>query len=349
MQRLNDRYSHPMSLTEVTPRLLPGISASAWRTVLQVVTWVTAASIIMPFAATIFHLGHGPIFDWFYPIFAAIALNYVAIFIAGARSKKEAAAGYTTLWRSHPTLPQLDQTTGALIRQAGQPYTKKADWKNGSNPTYEKDSSEITKPTLWQRLLPALPGWIGITVVILVSGAFGRLAEGVGQVVGLTISVSVLALAILANVIAAFVNRGRLARMRAVAPGDFVFLFASSKQFRSEAAALQWQGDVEGAFKPRGVSADRVGLTFWRGKPFEQAATLPWGRILSVQDDRLQNGNSWQPAVLISYKDEADDIQALPLANANADLAPLRSMPEVRWIASELNALRTGSPTKRVL
>jgi hypothetical protein len=338
-----------MTSTETTPQLLPGASASTWRTVLQVVSWVSAAAFILPVAARFFHLGHGSIVDWFYPAFAAIALTYVAIFISGARSKKEAAAGYTTLWRSHPTLPQLDQTTGALIRQAGKPYIKKADWKSGTNPTSEMTSSEIARPTLWQRLLPALPGWIGITVVIFVSAAFGRLAEGVGQVVGLTISVSLLALAIFANVIAAFVARGRLARMRAVAPGDFVFLFASSKQFRSEAAALQRHGEVEGAFKPRGVSANRVGLTFWQGKPFEQAATLPWGRILSVQDDRLQNGNSWQPSVLISYKDEADDIHALPLANANADLAPLRSMPGVRWIASELNGFRTGSSTTRVI
>jgi hypothetical protein len=62
-----------------------------------------------------------------------------------------------------------------------------------------------------------------------------------------------------------------------------------------------------------------------------------------IEEDRVPNGNSWLPAVLISYKDEAGDIQALPLANANADLAPLRSMPEVRSIASELSRLRTGA------
>jgi hypothetical protein len=338
-----------MSSTEVTPQLLPGVSASTWRTVLQIVSWVSAAAILVPLGGTIFRVIHGSVFNWFYPAFGAIALNYVVIFIAGTRSKKEVAAGYTTLWRSHPTLPQLDRTTGALIRQAGQPYMKKADWKDGGGPTNEMGWSETTKPTLWQRLLPALPGWIGIVALILASGTFGRLAQGVGQVVGITLSVSLLALAVLANGVAALVARERLARMRAAAPADFVFLFASSKQFRAEAAALGWKGEAQGGLKPRGVSANTVGLTFWRGKPFEQAATLPWGRIVSVQDDRLQNGNSWQPAVLISFKDEADDLRSFPLANANADLAPIRSMPEVRWIASKLNSFRTSSSTARVI
>jgi hypothetical protein len=304
---------------------------------------------LLPVVAVVFHLVRRSAFEWFYPAFASIALAYIAIFAAGARSKKEVAAGYATLWTSHPTVPQLDQATGALIRQAGQPYVKKSQWKSGSNPTYQKHSPEITKPTLWQRLLPALPGWIGVAAVILIAGAFGRLAEGAGQVVGLSISVSLLAFAILVNAIAALVARGRLARMRAAAPADFVFLFASSKQFREEAASLDWKGEAEGAFKPRGVSANTVGLTFWQGKPFEQASTLPWDRIVSVQDDRLQSGNTWQPAGLISYRDEADGIRAFPLSNANADLAPLRSMPEVRWIASKLNSLRTANSTARLI
>src|ERR1700685_2254231 len=113
-----------MSSTEVTPQLLPGVSAIIWRTVLQIVSWVSAAAIVVPFGGTIFRIIHGSVLVWFYPAFGAIALNYVAIFIGGARAKSEAAAGYTTLWRSHPTLPQLDRTTGAVIRQAGQPYIK---------------------------------------------------------------------------------------------------------------------------------------------------------------------------------------------------------------------------------
>jgi hypothetical protein len=337
------RYSHAMYSTDAQPQLLPGISGSVWKIVSRVIIWVLIAASIPPLIVTVAHLGHGTIFPWFYPAFAATGLTYVAIIAAGARSRKETAAGYTTLWRAHPTLPQLDRATGAVIREAGQPYVKKTDWKSGNSSNAQSFSSHILRPTLWRRLLPALPGWIAIAILILAAGLFGRIAQGLGQAVGISISVGLLAIVIIANGIAVLLARIRLQRMREIVPDDFVFLFGSSKQLRTQAATMGWQGGVAGSVKARAVSANRDGLTFWQDQPFLRAASLPWSRILSIQEDRVPNGNSWLPAVLISYKDEAGDIQALSLANANADLAPLRSMPEVRWIASKLSRLRTGA------
>jgi hypothetical protein len=74
-----------------------------------------------------------------------------------------------------------------------------------------------------------------------------------------------------------------------------------------------------------------------------------WSSVVSIQADRVSQDRTTLPSVLVSYRDETGGVHALQLANANADWLPLRSMPEVRWIASELNALRTANTTARIL
>ncbi len=111
--------------TDVGPQLLPGISASAWQSVLRVCFGIAAAAMVATSAITIFRRTSGVNFTWFIPVFVAYGLVYVGALVLSVRTKKEVAAGYTTLGRANPTLPQLNAKTGEIVRKAGEPYLER--------------------------------------------------------------------------------------------------------------------------------------------------------------------------------------------------------------------------------
>ena len=77
--------------------------------------------------------------------------------------------------------------------------------------------------------------------------------------------------------------------------------------------------------KPFGASADSSGITFWGGKAPSQFGTLPWSRVTSIQADRVATGNTWRPAILISYIADGGSLHAVELLGANADRAQIRT------------------------
>jgi hypothetical protein len=324
------------------------MSANAWRTLARVLFSVATPALLIGLAMTFLHLIHGANFFWFIPIFGLYCALFIVLFFATARAKKEVSAGYTTLWGADPELPQLDPGTGLLIRRPGEVYVKKADWKRATVPIAQP-AATLARPTLWQRLLPSLPSGLGLAALIIFSGIYGQLSNGFGPVIGTTISVGIPVLVILMNSIAILVARARLARLRAVVPHDFLFMFKSTRDFREGTSAMKWHGGVEGPSRTKGVSADTDGMTIWQGNPPVQGVAVLWSSVVSIQADRVSQDRTTLPSVLVSYRDETGGVHALQLVNANADWLPLRSMPEVRWIASELNALRTANITARIL
>jgi hypothetical protein len=328
-----------MNPTVDPPQLLPGVSASVWQTVLRVATGL-AAVVIIPLVVVqaLNPMNTSSLPPWIWPAIAGLAIVYLCRLATSLRTKKEAAAGYTTLWKAQPTLPQLDRSTGAVIREAGQPYVSKGDWQSGTGSVNTSVLPRLPEPTFLQRFLPSLPMWITSIVGLLVLNIFGK-----------WIALGFLGFLVIADVLVVIATSIRMRRVRSVAPGDFVFLFTVSKHFLPAATSLSWSGETDAAFIPRAVSANAEGLTFWQGSPFQLVASLQWPHIISIQVDRVSTGNTKQPAVLVSFTDAAGAIQSLPLAGAHTHLAPFRTMPEVRWIASELEKLRIGETSARLI
>jgi hypothetical protein len=344
-----------MSSTDTLPRLLPGPSAWWWAKAFTFPLYLFLALDLLFVLAQFIPPVRSVVLDEFFGPLAGLAVLVVVAaglaFLFNSRAqKRETAAGYTTLWRLHPTLPQLDSSTGATIRAAGAPYMKRSEWrKQSANGAQAPVASAVPRPTIARRLLPLIASILAPLVVavgVLVISNSPRGAEfGLTAWIGGGIFVIIAG----SNVVAALVARARLRQLRTVVPADFAFLFSSSRDFRLQAVTLDWHGGVEGPARFRGASANSAGLTFWQGKPPAEVATLPWKLVVSIQADNASRGNSSVPAVLVAYKDEAGDIQSLPLASPNASMLPTRSMSEARWIASELNQLRTGSTTAHLI
>ena len=105
--------------------MLPGRTAEAWgrplrllSTVLFLLTAVGAAAYFLTGATA------ETVPPWLFVVFASATLNAaVVIFVVLAGLLKaitESRAGYTTTGGAYPELPQLDSTTGKVLRQAGQ-------------------------------------------------------------------------------------------------------------------------------------------------------------------------------------------------------------------------------------
>jgi hypothetical protein len=334
--------------------LLPGVSAARWS---WVVLWLWLLSIAC------FIVGF--VFEFFPPLthvlpFGAFALIVPAVVITfGLRvgsltglphEKAETRAGYTTLRRKYPNLQQLDPKTGAVLRRAGEPYLPRSPFRRDRDDAHS--AAVVPRPTILRRIAPSLIGTVlAIAFAVVVYWVTGILNRG------LLTSLLVLALAAivfyaLAIGIGSIRVRRRLLRLQAASPGEFAFLFAPSNGFVS---SLQAVVSLDSTPDPRltrarAATASSTGIRFWQGEPPREVAALPWSRVISVQQDLVPFGRSSLPAVVIAFRDdEADEVVALPLMNAEANYLPLRSVAEVRWIVWELNQLRTSTTSARLI
>jgi hypothetical protein len=338
-----------MTSTDAQPDLVSGLPAQALARAFVAPLWTFFALDAFFALSQVVTPVRAAVLDPYFVVFAVVGgLDVVAAVLIALLSRRaqtrESAAGYTTLWRQHPTLPQLDSRSGAVIRAAGEPYRKRSDWRREPGGT---ESQIARRPSILRRVLP-------YGASLLVFAAFGIAlstqidSERRSSLAWIPWAITAIVIVIvLSNVIAALFARARLARLRGVAPNEFVFDFSSSADFRIQSLAMV--GAVEPPTGHVGVSANSVGLTFWHGSPLAIYAALPWSSVVSVQADVAKVANSSVPAVLLSYRDEAEDIQLLPLAGANTSLFQLRNMPEARWIASELDQLRTGTTSARLI
>ena len=105
--------------------MLPGLTAEHWSrplrllsTVLLLLTAVGAAAYFLTVATA------ETVPPWLYVVFISATLNAAVVtfvVLAGLlKAIKESKAGYTTTGGAYPELPQLDSTTGEVLRQAGQ-------------------------------------------------------------------------------------------------------------------------------------------------------------------------------------------------------------------------------------
>jgi hypothetical protein len=336
------------------PILLPGIAAGTWARIVNWAWIVSAALFVVGFAfeflGPLKHILPFPGFDLVIPGVVISLVLRVAAFASLPNEKAEVRAGYTTLPKKYANLEQLDPKTGAVLRAAGEPYIRR------SRRDRDGDSTSLVggtpRPSILRRMLPTLLGTVGSAVfLIVIYSVFGLLGNGRLAVI-LILLPCILLFYVVAYGIGSMRVRSTLLRLRAVAPTEFVFLFGSSPGL---VPALQALVPVDETPDPglrlsRQATASRSGITFWQGNPLHQTANLPWSKVIAVQQDTIAVGRSAYPSVVITYRDtEAEEVVALSLANAEANYLAIHSVAEARWIASELNQLRTSTTTARLI
>jgi hypothetical protein len=332
-----------MSSPRVDPQLAPGISADTWSRILTWSTWIGIAVLASAYLIQLLW-GSGHFTGGFFASYCAFIVYYLVLALATSlRSKREAAAGYTTLWRARPELVQLDSRTGALVRRAGAPYLPRPNrFRPARHEPHLLEIGSTRSPSIIQRL--GNIGWrtaillVGLVIVFIKAGWLG---VAHGMAFALT-CIGLLAFVAVITAVGAVVSRGRLARIRALAPDSFVFLFAVSADLRKGLGALGYVPATLEPLQNLGVSATPAGLTLWQENPPEDFAILPWASVLSVQRDSVSRSGARYRAVLVTFRDENGVIASITFSNANAQLLPLPPAAEAAWIVNELNQLRAS-------
>jgi hypothetical protein len=343
-----------MTSTSPTPTLLPGVPASAWARNTTVAAYLTIPAYLGFALLRVFANDPETFNRWFLPIVTYGGIALVAALVFGAifasRAKREVAAGYTTLWRGNSTVPQLNAKTGEVLRNAGDPYIKKLGTRSVSPADFLTPvAAPMSRPSRWIALRSFW--YFPLIAAVATLGFFARVgwlnAQGFAWLpVGF---VSFLAFVALIFVVVGLVSRPRLAELRAMAPGGLVFLFARSPTLWSALKKAGWTLGELPLATGLGASADVAGITVWRTGPATRGVTVPWASVVSIQADSIVTGNQSRPGVLINLKNPDGDLVALPMANSNTDSFPIVSKPGVNYLVAQLNQMRAGNSTVRLI
>jgi hypothetical protein len=343
-----------MTSTSPTPSLLPGIPASTWARLTSITLYVMIPAYVGFGVLRLFAENQELFNRWFLPTAIYGGTFLVATLVFGAvlrwRSKRELAAGYTTLRRSNPTVPQLDPRTGQLLRKAGEPYLPRTRSHPGAiGEDSSSSSGNATRPSRWfaLRSLWYLP-LIGAFAVFGLFARSGWLTPA--GVVWLPVAYAGF-IAVIA-IIFLFVGlnaRRTLAQIRAAAPDEVVFVFSRSKAMWPALNAAGWTRGEVPLSTGLAVSASTQGFTVWQDGPATSGLTVPWSSVVSVQADAIPTGNQTRPGVLIALTVPNGEMVALPFANANSDTFPLVSKAGVDYLVGELKQLRTGKTSARLI
>jgi hypothetical protein len=325
-----------------------GWSALTWSRIVRLVTIIGSSVGVLSFVlGWIPGLRDSP--WWTVPFLAGFgpALFVNVVSLAGVRNeKREVAAGYTTLRRSYPEVKQIDPRTGEVIREAGRRFL------DGSSSALPPDAPGVRRPGIPQRIARGAVFGLG---PFLASGALFALIRpipGFSQTALAVVVLSVLVIYAIVIGLGALRMRGKLRRLRAAAPGEFAFTFGRSSDAELSIRALLAPGDplATELSLSRGATASRTGLTFWGESDFRALAHLPWSRVISVQQAESRIGGQRFPGIVVSFHPEgSEQILALRLPNAEAENLTVHDAAEARWVAAELDALRTSGTTARLL
>jgi hypothetical protein len=335
-------------------KLVPGIAAATWA---RIIRWAWIVGVVLFVGGFVFefigplkHVLPFPAFDLIIPSVLIFVVLRIGALASLPNEKAEVRAGYTTLRNKYANLKQLDPKSGAVLRAEGEPYLRKSGRDRDGDLT--SLVSRTPRPSILRRIAPTLIGTVVSTVfLIVIYFVFGLFNNGRLTVILILLPSVILLYAIAIGIGSIGVRRGLL-RLRAQAPSELAFLFGTSPGL---VPALQALVPVDETPDPsltrsRQATASASGITFWQGNPPHQTAKLPWSKVIAVQQDTIRVGRSAYPSVVITYRDmEAEEVVALPLANAEANYLAIHTVAEARWIASELNQLRTSTTTARLI
>jgi hypothetical protein len=344
-----------MTSTDSTPashiERVPGISALIWNRTLALVYFAAFIVFLIVFlTAIVIGFRQAPWFLWAaFSLLGIAAVATLLLFAGRPLETREVRAGYTTLPRKYPELPQLDPKTGIVVRNPGEPYLRSRSAAAAAQPISASEARRATRPSLGRRargpILTALISFVvvGAILVLVSRDSLSRLS-----VVALAIGCLVVAY-LIGFAIVSVISHGRAQRLRAAVGDDLAFRFMSTRAFKTAAAGAvaEQTAPVKGSYF--GASANRTGLTIWHGNPPLRVFTLPWPMVTAIQRDSISSGNGSIPTILVTFRDPSGSLRGMQLGRPNADVLPLVSRPELDWLVSELTDLRVGNTTARVL
>jgi hypothetical protein len=172
------------------------------------------------------------------------------------------------------------------------------------------------------------------------------------DVVEIVIAIVLVAAAGFGVVLAGRIRRGQFARIAAIAPGQYTFIFTSNRFYQEAFLEMQRQKIIDPAVQsddsspvtrgPRWASASSSGLSIWRGYDAVPLVTLPWTKVGTITSGYpIRRGNSYGalPSVTVNLLGSGG---ALPLVLPSADPGSSfgGSVKEERAVAGELNRIR---------
>jgi len=339
------------------PKLLPGITAFAWVRGLQWVLIVTLALFVLVLLAVVFAWSWLGSRILFVEIPLVVLVWVVPLLMRAAPyERRESEAGYTTLPRKHPELPQLDWKTGAVVRAPGAQYVSskrpsdRSRGDAGGVQTSPPTEAPLPHPSLLRRARATLVG-AAITAVFVFLLVWWR--EDFTQQaldISLILFAGVLFIYLLAYGIGAIVASVRLRDLALAAAADFVFRFRQNRR-KDDALAVAMNESAGRPFPrgPWGASASAAGLKLWRGKQPVVAAEFAWSSVTSVQRDSVSIGRTSFPTVLVGLISADGLVSSMQLVWPNADAVPLQSTVETDWVVAKLNALRQARSSATIL
>jgi hypothetical protein len=331
-------------------RLIPGLSARMWA---RILFWarvgilglyliIALAEFVIAPSGILAVVGFGVCLFAF-----VLSIPFQIMRFTGLpKERAEVRAGYTTLTYKYGSLDQLDPKTGAVVRAAGRPFVTSRSRKQFATSDNSRRPSRRDRTILFTLLGVVLGAgfselilwrFVGHQELPLVAGVYG----GVAVLIAAAYAIGILR------------RMAGMRRAQAVAPDDFVFRFriwsdyvASAEQLFSGPA-----GEPNRAVHGLGVvSASSTGITIWEGAPPTQVAAYDWESVIAIQTTTTAVADRTYPTLAIAIRKRGAELVWLPFLNPTHRWTRTRtSRPEVDWIVSELEDIRSSPATAQVL
>ena len=357
------------------PDLVVRPSALSWRRTI-LVGYFVAALFLVTYLVLAFVLMVGTSSGPLYGILLGGLILISALVLLTATGipgdKAEVRAGYTTLFRNHPNLPQLDPKTGRVIRKAGEPYLHRRDGRGSREIAPVAAGTTLNgQPVARNReIAPAPLGPLALnrrpSPLVSVRGQIiGFLLAGVIFVVMrstipsfsrlpfwiiLVALVGSLVLTLASVLVVAAPSRRLLARLSPDTPSSLAVAFRPTPDTMAAFAKLGVRGvarDAGGYGKTSAIIADRNAIRLL-DPDARELATFQWPSVRDARLGTVSGGSNTTSSTRTNSTVELTVISnggpvVIQLAGPTASRLGLTSTAESRWVLRELQQLKAVS------
>jgi hypothetical protein len=330
--RLSD-YGCRVTMSEQTPRRLPGTSARSWLNVMIValaLLWVS--SFALPFA--IVRLSddfRNPLGSVFVVLFACVVVLFVVVASIRVFTKRraEALAGYTTFRRGSLNLALLDPTTGQLLRPAGElPLLS-------SPPAMRAGEVSAAPPRPIDSVL-AFVALVLIAIFVLLGVTVHAMLVFV-----LVFGGVILLMTLMIGIITLTRNR-RWSILADRFPEDLVFMSYSTEDIVTGLPRAYPSPPGEQVPNLRNaipMVANETGITVWPNVRADQPAyTIRWREVTAMASALVSVGRNFDLGTKLEVATPANSALVV-IAGPNASQSAIRSRKQSAWMNQRLLAM----------